>query len=74
MKRTPPATQDDLPARQDDALVRPTATGIAEAVVVKRVFHERDALPAWDAVLGREGVQVTGAVEVVAVETGTLEV
>lgn len=71
--RTPPPPQNDLPAGQHHPFVRPAARGIIEALPVEDVLHERDALPPWYAVLGRESVHVAGAVEVVTIEAGAFK-
>ena len=63
----PPATDHDLSTREHDALVSPKGRHVDVAVVLHEVLHHGNALPAWNAVLRRQGVEPALHVEVLVV-------
>jgi hypothetical protein len=62
-RRIPPPPQDDAAPGQHDALVRPQVIVVDKREVLLEVLHEGDALPAGDAGLGGERVEVAVGVE-----------
>jgi hypothetical protein len=77
--RAPPTTDDDLSARQHDALVGPKGVHVNAVILIAEELHHSNTLPSRHAVLRRqrvepalhvEGLRVVGATAAEAVGGG----
>ena len=65
VRSKPPPTEDDATTRKHCALIRPEVIVIRVIVVLAKVLHEGDALPARDATLRRQRVEPAESLVVV---------
>jgi hypothetical protein len=73
-RRIPPPTQDNASTRQNNAFICPQVILLDLVEIVHEVLHERDALPAHDAVLFRQRIQPADGVKIVVqVDAGARE-